>query len=289
MQQYKPVTVSNPLADLAHSAVSHARSGQWEDAIKANRDLIALSPNDVESHNRLGKALSELGRVKDAIAAFQRAADLQPGNAIAARNLVRLKQLAGTPAAVTRVASAPKANPAAFMAARGSSVLTDLRKRGPARILAAATAGDRVALEPNGLEVRVISMAGEYLGTLEPRIGRRVARLSAGGNRYEATVAGFSGQSLSVLIREVYRSASQSPRTSFPPSLYKAAEDEGPSGSDEVRPDVLLDNRRSLRADIAKELDEEENPRARPELASRDLVGIGAALEEAAGVSFADR
>lgn len=289
MQQHKPVTISNPLADLAHAAVSHARSGQWEDAIKANRDLIALAPNDVEAHNRLGKALSELGRIRDAMAAFQRAADLQPGNVIATRNLERLKQLVGTPAAVARVASAPKAIPAAFMAARGSSVLTDLRKPAPAGVLAAATAGDRVTLAPGVLDVRVTSVAGEHLGMLEPRIGRRVARLVAGGNRYEATVAGFSGQTLSVLIREVYRSASQSQITSFPPSLHKAAEDETTSGNDEVRPDVLLDNRRSLRADIVEELDEEENPRARPEMASRDLVGIGAALEEAAGVSFADR
>lgn len=289
MQQHKTVTVSNPLADLALIAVSHARSGQWEDAIKANRELIALAPSDVEAHNRLGKALSELGRIKDAMAAFQRAADLKPGNVIATRNLERLKQLVGTPAAVTRVASAPKANPAAFMAARGSSVLTELRKPGPASILASATAGDRAALVPNGLDVRITSAAGEYLGMLDRRIGRRVARLSAGGNRYEATVAGFSGQTLSVLVREAYRSASQSQITSFPPSLHKAAQDEEPSGNDEVRPDVLLDNRRSLRTDIVEELDEDENPRARPELASRDLVGIGAALEEAAGVSFADR
>lgn len=289
MQQHKTVTVSNPLADLAHIAVSHARSGQWEDAIKANRELIALAPGDVEAHNRLGKALSELGRIKDALVAFQRAADLQPGNVIATRNLQRLKQLEGTPAAMTRVASAPKANPAAFMAARGSSILTELRKPGPASILAVATAGDRIALVTSGLDVRITSAAGEYLGMLDPRIGRRVARLSAGGNRYEVTVAGFSGQTLSVLVREAYKPASQSQITSFPPSLHKAAQDEEPSGNDEVRPDVLLDNRRSLRTDIAEELDEDENPRARPEMASRDLVGIGAALEEAAGVSFADR
>lgn len=285
MQQHKPVTVSNPLADLANKAVSHARSGQWEDAVKANRELIALSPNDVEAHNRLGKALSELGKVKDAIAAFQRAADLQPGNVIATRNLERLKQLSATPSTVTRVAAAPMANPAAFMAARGSAILTELKKPALASVLAAASAGDRVALESVGLDVRVTNAAGEYLGMLDPRIGRRVARLGAAGNRYEATVAGLSGQTLNILVREVYKSASQANVTSFPPSLHKSAtEAEEPPANDEVRPDVFLD-RRSLRGDIAEELDEEENPRTRLELASRDLLGIGTQLEEVAGIS----
>lgn len=289
MQQHKSVTVSNPLVDLANKAVSHARSGQWDDAARANREIIALSPGDIEAHNRLGKALSEVGKLKEAITAFQRAADLQPGNVIATRNLERLKQLSASPSTVTRVATAPKANPAVFMAARGSAVVTELKKPGPARVLAAATAGDRVALEAAGLDVRVTNAAGEYLGMLDPRIGRRVARLGAVGNRYEATVAGLSGQTLNVLVREVYKPAGQAHVTSFPPSLHKAASEgeESPS-NDEVRPDIFLD-RRSLRTDVAEELDEEENPRTRPELASRDLLGIGSQLEEAAGVPYADR
>jgi tetratricopeptide (TPR) repeat protein len=287
MQQHKPVTVSNPLADLASKAVSHARMGQWEDAAKANRELIAMSPNDVEAHNRLGKALSEIGKLKDAIAAFQRAADLQPGNPIATRNLERLKQLLGGPTPVARVSAAPKANPAAFMAARGSAVLTELRKSNP-KAVAAMSAGDRVTLEPAGSDVRVTNADGEYLGTFDPRVSRRITRLTEGGNRYEATVAGMTGQTLSVLVREAYKSAQQAHITSFPPSLHKQIESDEPSANDEVRPDVFLD-RRSLRSDIAEALDEDENPRARPELAGRDLIGIGVQLEEAAGIPFADR
>jgi hypothetical protein len=289
MQQHKPITVSNPLAELATRAVSHARSGQWEDAAKANREIIALSPSDIEAHNRLGKALSELGRVKEAIAAFQRAADLQPGNVIAGRNLARLNQIVGTSADVTRVTPAPRAHQVAFMTARGSAVLTELRKSAPARVLATASAGSRVMLETAGTEVRVSNSAGEYLGVVDPRIGRRYVRLVASGCKYEATVATVTGRGLGILIRETYKPASQAHVTSFPPFLSRAGEDaDEPRANDEIRPDLLLD-RRTLRTDLARELDEEENPRARPEVDARDLLGLGAQLEEATSAAFGDR
>jgi hypothetical protein len=289
MQQHKPITVSNPLAELATRAVSHARSGQWEDAGKANREIIALSPGDIEAHNRLGKALSELGRVKEAIAAFQRAIDLQPANVIAGRNLARLKQLAGTAADVARVAPAPKANPVAFMTARGSAVLTELRKPASSQARATASAGSRVALDSAGAEVRASNSQGEYLGVLEPRIGRRYVKLVSAGFRYEATVATVTGNSLGVLIRETYKPAAQAHVTSFPPFLARAGEEaEEARGNDEIRPELLLD-RRGLRADIAEELDEDENPRTRPEVNARELLGVGAQLEEATTAAFGDR
>lgn len=288
MQQHKPLIVTNPIGELANRAVSHARAGQWEEAIHANRELIAQAPGDVEAHNRLGKALSELGRVREAISAFQRSIDLRPGNPIAARNLERLNQLDGSEAPVARVNRATKADPAVFMAARGSAVLSELKKAAPPRILAKVTAGDRVTLEPSGTEVKVATPTGEYLGLLDARIARRVARLSEGGNRYEATVAGFANRSVSVLVRESYRSQGQANITSFPPAIFGDNRAEDASLEDEVRPELFLD-RRALRRDVVGEFDEEDNPRTKPAVAERDLVAASPDLEQAVGLPFNDR
>lgn len=289
MQQHKPLIVTNPLGDLANRAVSHARSGQWEDAIRVNRELIAQSPSDVEAHNRLGKALSELGRVKESIAAFQRSMDLRPGNPIAARNLERLKQLVeGAGAPVARVNGGAKANPAIFMAARGSAVLSELKKSATPRILATVTAGDRVLLETSGSDVRVTAPSGEYLGLLDARVARRIVRLAEGGNRYEATVAGFANQSVSVLVKEAYRSPRQANITSFPPAIYRDARVEDASLEEEIRPELFLD-RRATRRDLVGEFDEEDNPRVKPVLAERDLVATSPDLEQAVGLPFEDR
>ncbi|MBI4218795.1 MAG: tetratricopeptide repeat protein [Chloroflexi bacterium] len=286
MQQTKPVVVADPLQDLAQRAVSHAKSGQWDDAVKANRELIALSPGDVEAHNRLGKALTELGRVKEAITAFERALDLQPANQIAARNLERLKQLESTPAGQTRIVGAQKAMATSFMAARGSTVLTELRRPAPARTLAAVSAGDILKLDVKNLDVRVMTLSGEYLGTIEPKVAHRISRLIAGGNRYETTVASFGAQTINVLVREVYRSPKQANITSFPPSLHQWAGDEEPGPrQDEVRPELLLDHR-GIRRDIAEEMDEEENPRVKPNGFERELMDLESDLEKVTGLPF---
>lgn len=286
MQQPKPIIVADPLQDLLQKAVSHARSGQWEDAVKANRLIIAISPTDVEAHNRLGKALSELGRIQDALASFQRALDLQPGNQIAARNLERLKQLESTPAGQTRIVGAQKAMATSFMAARGSTVLTELRRPATAKILAMVSAGDVLTLEIKNFDVRITTPRGEYLGTLEPKVARRVARLMVGGNRYATTVASFGQRTINVLIREVYRSPKQAHITSFPPSLHRwAGDEETTPRPEEVRPELFLD-RRAIRREIAEEYDEEENPRAKPNGLERDLMDLESDLEKVAGLPF---
>jgi hypothetical protein len=137
--------------------------------------------------------------------------------------------------------------------------------------------------------VRASNTAGEYLGVVDPRIGRRYVKLVSAGFRYEATVATVTAHSLGVLIRETYKPASQAHVTSFPPFLARAGEEADEARpNDEMRPELLLD-RGGLRSDVADELDEEENPRTRPEMNARELLGAGAQLEEATSAAFGDR
>ena len=51
-------------------AIESALAGNWKDAAEANRQAIALAPGDVEAHNRLGKALAELGHIAQAIKTY---------------------------------------------------------------------------------------------------------------------------------------------------------------------------------------------------------------------------
>ena len=74
-------------------AVSLAMKGQWARAVDANHTILNDFPDDLETYNRLGKALSELGRNREARDAFQRALDLSPQNSIAKKNMERLSRL----------------------------------------------------------------------------------------------------------------------------------------------------------------------------------------------------
>ena len=77
----------------ADRAIKLAMASQWQEAAQENQAILQLFPRDVDAHNRLGKALTELGRYGDARTAYQRALELDGNNAIARKNLQRLQAL----------------------------------------------------------------------------------------------------------------------------------------------------------------------------------------------------
>src|SRR6266542_6042926 len=77
----------------AEQAIAFAMKNRWAEAADVNRRILELFPNDVDSHNRLGKALMELGQYVEARQSYEEALRLDPTNTIAAKNLQRLEKL----------------------------------------------------------------------------------------------------------------------------------------------------------------------------------------------------
>jgi len=71
-------------------AIDLAMNGRWQEAVNANQSLIEDFPNDADAYNRLGRAYLELGDYKRAVEAYRRAAEVDPHNVIARKNLSRL-------------------------------------------------------------------------------------------------------------------------------------------------------------------------------------------------------
>lgn len=47
---------------MTQQAIRYALESQWEEAVNTNRELLRIVQRNSETLNRLGKALSELGR-----------------------------------------------------------------------------------------------------------------------------------------------------------------------------------------------------------------------------------
>src|SRR2546423_7490972 len=71
-------------------AIDRALASQWEEAVTTNRNILNIFPNDAEAYNRMGKALSELGRYSEARQAYNQTLKYSPNNTIAKKNLDRL-------------------------------------------------------------------------------------------------------------------------------------------------------------------------------------------------------
>jgi len=69
----------------AEQAIAFAMKSRWAEAADVNRRILELFPDDVDSHNRLGKALVELGQYHDSRAAYEQALRLDPTNTIRRR------------------------------------------------------------------------------------------------------------------------------------------------------------------------------------------------------------
>src|SRR2546421_266209 len=63
------------------------------EGLSPSPSLLSLHPRDLSTLNRLGKALSELGRYGEAKQAYEDALEIDPTNSIARKNLDRLGQL----------------------------------------------------------------------------------------------------------------------------------------------------------------------------------------------------
>jgi len=198
---------------MTERAIALAMASRWEEAANVNRELLVLFPQDVDGHNRLGKALAELGKFEEAKGSYSRAAVLDPTNVIAHKNLQRLSRLAVEQAvdiAPTRV------DPSLFIEESGKTTITTLMNVAGPELLAKMTAGDLLELQPRDHMVHVVIPQGEMVGQVEPKLAKRLGTLLGVGNRYQTAVTSVDDQTVKVIIREMYRSPKMVGKVSFP-------------------------------------------------------------------------
>ena len=207
---------------LQDQAVDQAAKNRWEEAVETNLQLITLG-EDADTHNRLGKAYFELGKLADAREAYQHALRLNSNNAIARKNVERLDDLLARTATAPIRTTRQLVDLRLFITETGKTALTTLvdLARGP--LVDAVVTGEKVDLRMEGRHVLVIDAGGNAIGRIEPKLAQRLNELMTGGNRYAAAVAQTNGHQLRVIIREVYQDPSQRGRVSFPGKLGESA------------------------------------------------------------------
>ena len=217
------------------AAIALAMQGRWTEAVAVNRSLIDDFPGDLESHNRMGRALTELGRIDEAREAFRRVLEVSPHNTIARKNLDRLEQLGDD---LPRHQPTHRRATQAFIGESGKTLVTSLVNVAPPKTLARLTPGDDVNLELVGRRLNVTDEAsGEELGQIESKTASRIKRLMSGGNRYAATVKSVDDRAVTIIIREVYKHPSQAGIVSFPSKASSVGHVSSPSLGDDATED----------------------------------------------------
>jgi tetratricopeptide (TPR) repeat protein len=196
-------------------AITLAMEGRWQEAIVANHGILESFPNDVDAHNRLGKAFMELGDYSKAKESYSKALQLDQYNTIARKNLQRLEHL-GDEAPPSPDGNTEKAEPHIFIEEIGKAAVLNLYQIAPSEKLVKMMAGDKVVLKPQDISLAVENIRGEYLGLVPSKQGQRLIKLMNGGNKYTAAIVTSNEKGISVIIRETYQDPGQIDQVSFP-------------------------------------------------------------------------
>jgi hypothetical protein len=202
-----------PRSQYADDAVQLAIAGRWDEAVKLNKFIAESFGADEETQNRLGKALSELGKLKEAKASYEAALKLNPMNSIAKKNAARISALLHQKEGLKVGGSRVDLN--LFVEEMGKTVITAIDGSGT-DICSKVAAGDVAELRMESDGIVIETTRGVRVGSLEAKLARRLVKFIRGGNRYQAGVTSCDGNTVKLIIRETYQDPRFVGKPSFP-------------------------------------------------------------------------
>ena len=202
-----------PRAMFVEEAIQLALESRWEEAVTVNRRLIEQHGPDEEACNRLGKALTETGHLKEALEAYQQTLDLNGTNIIAPKMIRKLQALLEAPTKADGPASTIDVD--LFTEEPGRSSLTTLHPPSGG-VSEAVVPGDAVTIVAEEDKLRARTLRGVELGDIDAKLARRLLPLISTGNRYSAAVARIEGSRIEVMLRETFQAPENARKTSFP-------------------------------------------------------------------------
>ena len=265
-----------PRSQYAEDAVQLAIAGKWDEAVKLNRFIIDSFGADEEAQNRLGKALSELGKLKEAKSAYEAALKLNPMNSIAKKNAARINALLHQKEGLKVGGSKVDLN--LFVEEMGKTVITTVDAPPSADISSKVAAGDVAELKIEGDGIVAETSRGVRIGALEAKLARRLIKFMRGGNRYQAGVTAVDGNTVKLIVRETYQDPHFAGKPSFPMRRKREVE---------FRP---YTKESLLTREVEVFADEEEGEEPLVEAAEADDIeeGMHAVEDEGETIDFSD-
>lgn len=234
--------------NLHQQAITAALSSNWEEALKLNQEIIATDPDNIDALNRVARAYFELGDLAESKKHYERAFKKDPYNQIAQKFLKRIETFSkkGVVMHSNNHNHHTQFSTDLFIEEPGKTKLVTLLKIAEPQKLSLLSPGTFVNLIAKNRGVTVADQDNEYLGVLPDDVSHRLLRLMKGGNKYQALIKTVKTNSISILIREIFRSS----RFKNQPSFFDASANTItyssdhiilPSESEEDPPDQLYD------------------------------------------------
>jgi tetratricopeptide (TPR) repeat protein len=195
----------------SQNAINLALSGSWSEAIKANLEIIAGNPEDIDAMNRLARAYWELGKIPEAREATRKVLKIDPVNPIALKCIEKWKTAGGS----ENHSSGPTSTEN-FLEDPGKTKLITLLNLGDSKIFANLDPGEEVQLFSHAYKVSINTPDGKYIGRIPDDLAARLRNLIKAGNKYQVLMKSVDPKEVTVFVREIEKGPKAPDIPSFP-------------------------------------------------------------------------
>lgn len=186
---------------LKNQAIQTALSGDWENAIALNKNLIHEDPSDIDALNRLALAFTITGKIKEAKTTYNKVLKIDPLNSIALRNIKRIKEKkVSFDNDRTKTLINNK-----FLEEPGKTKVVELVNIAQPKIVESLRTGQSLEISIRRFKI-FFSEGKQYIGVLPDDIARRLIKFIKNGCLYEAYVKSANGHKVTIFIKEVKKS-----------------------------------------------------------------------------------
>lgn len=207
---------TNPISsNLSQLAIDAALDSRWEEALKYNKQILKLDPQNVDALNRQARVNMEMGKTNLAKKYYSEVVRIDPYNPIALKNLKIIKSFKSTGQIGLIHNGVSKLSPDLFLQEPGKTKIVNLLKVAEPQKLSKAFCGMKVACLVKNRKITISDEYGNYLGVLPDDINYHLLRLIKGGNKYDFFIKAIKVNGLSVLIKETFRSKKFKNQPSF--------------------------------------------------------------------------
>ncbi len=203
-------------SQLSSLAIQAALDSKWDDALELNQKLTELEPENVDCLNRLARTHFELGNYSQAKKLYEKVLELDPYNAIAQKNLKKAMAFKkdGKTTNSNGLNHVP-ISPSVFLEEPGLTKIVTLIKVAEPQRLLSLSSGQMVNIVPKNRGITVTDSNNAYLGVFPDDTAHHILRLITGGNKYQAFIRSIKPNSMTLIVREVFRSKRFKNQASF--------------------------------------------------------------------------
>ena len=193
---------------LNKQAIDAALNSKWDEALKLNKQIIKIEPQNVDALNRQARAYMELGKGNLAKKYYSEALKFDPYNPIAIKNLKIIKSFKPTNLTnhIPTINGYSRLSPALFLQEPGKTKIVTLLKVAEPQKLSQAFCGMRVEMTIKNRKITIVDLNGNYMGVLPDDTSHLILRLLRGGNKFDLFIKSIKVNGLTILIKEVFRS-----------------------------------------------------------------------------------